>query len=289
MTSGAVQRYAEQHDIPYRLVNRQSLHSIDPGQLSADLLVAVSFGLFIPPIIIRGVPYSVNVHPSLLPKYRGPAPIHNALFNGDKQTGVSLQTISPDAFDKGIIFDQSTPVSIGEDQTLKELWEQLAQVGADMLVNCIRHRKYMNPKPVETLAESSYARPINKTIDWHTVTADQAVRLGRMFDPLTGAITLVDGRRKDIVVSGIHHRRMNENKLGPGSYYLARYAKTGDKKMVVVCEDKATVWVDRVKVSGRGWISGEDFVASSKERFWGSRFVPWRREFEDHDPKEFEY
>lgn len=58
--------------------------------------------------------------------------------------------------------------------------------------------------------------------------------------------------------------------------------------MVVVCSDGKTVFVEDIKVSGRNWISGLNFVATSDERFWGSKFVPWRKEFEDHDPEEFE-
>jgi methionyl-tRNA formyltransferase len=255
----------------------------------ADLLVAVSFGLFIPPNIIQAVPSSVNIHPSLLPKYRGPAPIHNAIYNGDENTGVSIQTISSEAFDKGIVFAQSQPLPIGENDTLTEIWDRLAEIGADMLVNCIRQKTYLNPTPIEPSKEASYARPINKTIDWHKVTADQAVQLGKIFDPRTGAVSLKDGHRKDIVVSGIHHRRRKETKLVPGSFFLTRYWQTGDPKMVVVCSDGETVWVDKVKVAGKTWTSSPDFVQSASHRFWGSRFVPWRREFEDHDPKEFEY
>jgi len=286
---GIIQEYAELNNIDYRLVNKKSILDTDPSSLSVDLLVAVSFGLFIPPDLIRAVPSSINVHPSLLPQYRGPAPIHNAIFNGDESTGVSIQTISPEAFDRGIVFAQSAPVPVGEEDTLTQLWDRLARIGADMLVDCIRKRTYLNPEPIEPTTKASYAGPINKSIDWHTMTADQAVRLGRILNPLTGAVAFKDGRRKDIVVSGIHHRDPGGGKLVPGSFFLARYWKTGDQRMVVACCDGTTVWVDKVKVGGKVWISGQDFVASASDRFWGNRFVPWRREFDDHDPKEFEY
>lgn len=269
-------------------MTKDSITKIDPTELNADLLIAVSFGLFVPPKLIRAVDSTINVHPSLLPRHRGPAPIHHAIASGDQQTGVSLQTLSPDGFDQGIIFDQSLPIDIEENELLTSLWDRLAIVGADMLVSSIRNRTYLNPQPIQTFTNPSYAGPIHKHVDWNITYADKILRLGRVHDPVTGAITLGEGRRIDILLNGIHPREQH-SKRPPGSYAVARDKETGETKMFVVCADGKTVWIDQVKVSGKNWISGVQFVASASDRFWASKFVPWRREFEDHDPKEFEY
>lgn len=254
-----------------------------------DLLIAVSFGLFIPSQIIEQVASTINVHPSLLPQYRGPAPIHNVIFNGDRHTGITLQTLSPHGFDKGIIFDQSYPIRIEDDETFTSLWTRLSSHASEMLLLCLQNQTYRKPKAVETFTKESYAGYIHKQINWYAFTAEQAVRLARLYDPITGVISLDDQKRIDVLVRGISFRQQGSGGKAPGTYFIARHALSGDKRMVVVCKDHQTVWVEQVKVSGKSWISGLDFVSSSSDRFWGGRFVPWRKEFEDHDPKEFEY
>lgn len=261
--------------------------NVDFGEI--DLLIAVSFGLFIPARIIEQVGSTINVHPSLLPQYRGPAPIHNAILNGDRHTGVTLQTLSPNGFDKGIIFDQSSPIRIEDDETFLSLWNRLSSHAAEMLVSSVRDQTYFKPTPVKTFTNESYAGFVHKQIDWWKTSADKAIRLGRLYDPITGVISLDDGTRIEVSVQGISLRQQGSGGKPPGTYFIARHVQSGDKKMVVVCSDRKTVWVEQVKVSGKSWISGLDFVSTSPDRFWGERFVPWRKEFEDHDPKEFQY
>lgn len=269
-------------------MSKESFTTFTPNLKDVNLLIAVSFGLFIPPRIIGAVENTINVHPSLLPQYRGPAPIHHAILNGDRHTGVTLQTLSPVGFDKGVIFDQSFPLLIEEDEQFSGLWNRLASVAADMLVSAVKNETYKNPKPFKTFTTESYAGFVHKQIDWNSTPGDKAIRLARIHDPITGAISLDNGRRVDILVQGISRRQQGSGGKPPGTYFIARHAQSGDKKMVVVCDNRETVWVEKVKVSGRNWISGLDFAGTSSERFWGGRFVPWRREFDDHDPKEFE-
>ena len=284
-----LQVYAEDHNLPFQTVTKETLNTFNLDHKDIDLLIAVSFGLFIPARILEQAGSTINVHPSLLPQYRGPAPIHHAILNGDRHTGVTLQTLSPKGFDKGIIFDQSYPLAIEEDEQFSSLWNRLASLAADMLVSSLRNQTYIQPKPVKTFTEESYAGYIHKQIDWYTTSADKAVRLGRIHHPITGAISLDDGKRVDVLVQGISQRQQGPGGKPPGTYFIARHAQSGDKKMVVVCANRETVWIEKVKVSGKTWITGLDFASTSSDRFWGGKFVPWRKEFEDHDPKEFEY
>src|SRR6202011_5606413 len=208
--------------------------------------------------------------------------------NGDKHTGVSIQTLSPEAFDQGIVFDQSYAIAIEDDEPFISLWDRLATIGADMLQSCVRNRTFRDPKPIDTFTIPSWAGYIHKQIDWNNVSAEQAVRAARVHDPVTGAITLDEEKRVDVILQGLSLRQQNAKKV-PGTYFLARHALTGDKKMVVVCQNHKTVWVEKVKVAGKTWISGYEFVTSATQRFWGSQFVPWRKEFKDHSPEEFKY
>lgn len=79
----------------------------------------------------------LNVHASLLPKYRGASPIIYALRNGEKETGVTVMRIRPKKFDVGEILTNQR-VAVSEDVMMPELYTQLAEVGADLLVNCIK-------------------------------------------------------------------------------------------------------------------------------------------------------
>lgn len=265
------------------------MFSLKPPSYGFDLVIAVSFGVFIPPRLLQSIPHSINVHPSLLPQYRGAAPIHHAILNGDRHTGVTLQTISPHGFDRGIIFDQSFAIAIEENEKFWDLWDRLANIGADMLVESIRKRSYVNPQPTQTFTEESSAPKVETTIDWHGASADRVERLSRFGSPVTGAIDINTAKRTLIHIRGISHRQQQAGKRRPGEYFLARERVSGEKKMVVVCADRNTIFVDKVKVSGKQWISGAQFVESSPSRFWNSRFVPWRHEYDEHDPREYRY
>lgn len=156
-----------------------------------NLIVAVSFGLLIPMRIINGAAYGgLNVHPSMLPDLRGPAPIQWAIIRGLSHTGVSVQTLHPTKFDGGIVLDQ-TPypgMKIPRKDTISipDLTEILARLGADLLVNAIRNKLYVPPYEVvpPTLSETevTLAPRINLTtrsIDFQTMSRDAILRRNR--------------------------------------------------------------------------------------------------------------
>ncbi len=105
-------------------------------KLEDPIGVLVSYGKIIPRHIIDLFPQGIiNVHPSLLPKYRGPSPIESAILHGDSQTGVSIMKIATD-MDAGPIFYQ-TSLSLSGTETKLELYETLGKMGAEMLVEIL--------------------------------------------------------------------------------------------------------------------------------------------------------
>jgi methionyl-tRNA formyltransferase len=118
-----------------------------------DVVIAVSFGLLVPPRILNYAQYGgLNVHPSLLPDLRGPAPIEHAILKRRQYTGVSVQTLHPRHFDQGTILAQ-TPMP-GHEIRLpphgilgmaKNLEQELAMVGAEMLVDVLKQRRFVLP------------------------------------------------------------------------------------------------------------------------------------------------
>merc|ERR1712115_237098 len=113
----------------------------DPGVIAEqefDLGVVASFGRLLPASLISAFPLGmVNVHGSLLPRWRGAAPVIHALANGDQTTGVTIMRVRPKKFDIGEVFAMRE-VEIGESVRRIELTEQLARVGAELLTEVLR-------------------------------------------------------------------------------------------------------------------------------------------------------
>lgn len=129
-----------------------------------NLVIAVSYGRLIPGDFLSKLKYGgLNVHPSLLPKYRGAAPLHAALLNRDKFTGVSLQTLHPTKFDQGLVLFQTPEIPLIETETLSSLTEKLAPLGAEGLLKVISEKLYENPIQhaiVNTEYKKSYTRKV---------------------------------------------------------------------------------------------------------------------------------
>uniref|UniRef100_K3X1H3 Methionyl-tRNA formyltransferase, mitochondrial n=1 Tax=Globisporangium ultimum (strain ATCC 200006 / CBS 805.95 / DAOM BR144) TaxID=431595 RepID=K3X1H3_GLOUD len=110
-----------------------------PTQAAYDVGVVVSFGYFLHPHLLANLAHgAINMHPSLLPKYRGPAPIHHALLNGDATTGVSVIEIDPRAFDVGRILLQKE-FAIPPEIQCNELSQRLASFGAECVLETLQH------------------------------------------------------------------------------------------------------------------------------------------------------
>jgi methionyl-tRNA formyltransferase len=117
--------------------------------VSINLVIAVSFGLLVPSRILNHAQYGgLNVHPSLLPDLRGPAPLEHAILKRRAHTGVSIQTLHPKHFDQGTILAQTPApgLAIPQGSTAHELLEkQLAQIGAEMLIDVLKSSKFVPP------------------------------------------------------------------------------------------------------------------------------------------------
>jgi len=172
-----------------------------PGDF--DLGVVVSFGYFIPKRVIESFKHGMlNVHPSLLPKYRGAAPIQHALINGDDKIGMSIIDIHPDRLDAGKIRRQAVfPLNGVENYSM--LVEPLGMMGAQLLVDVINDiaRGVVNPgmdQPITTDPNIPRAPKIPKSrghIHWET---DHAVQLSNLWRGLNGFLpvfTFFNGKR----------------------------------------------------------------------------------------------
>ena len=118
---------------------------------ATNLIVAVSFGLFVPPRLLHAAKYGgLNVHPSLLPNYHGPAPLQHLLLDGIQTTGVSLQTLDDKAFDKGVVLAREVLLWDGLKRmprgvTLPQLRDKAGAAGAALLVDGLRRGLHVPP------------------------------------------------------------------------------------------------------------------------------------------------
>ena len=166
-------------------------HSVDDVVgVGADLGVVVAFGQLIKPHVLDVVPM-VNLHFSLLPRWRGAAPVERALLAGDSETGVCLMQLE-EGLDTGPVY-RSVVVPIGPTITADELRRELVDVGTSMLVEELRAGL---SEPTPQVGEATYAaklKPEELRIDWakSPVEIDRLVRLG-------GAWTTLHGKRLKI-------------------------------------------------------------------------------------------
>lgn len=166
-------------------------------EINPDVICVVAYGKIIPKEILEIPKYGlVNVHPSLLPKYRGPAPIQWAILNGDKETGVSTMYLD-EGMDSGDIILQ-TKVNIDKNETSGELWDRLSKIGADLLVKTLEkienktapRTKQGNEFTIAPMLEKSQAK-----IDWKNKTAEEIKNLVRGLNPIMGAYATLNQKK----------------------------------------------------------------------------------------------
>ena len=165
--------------------------------LDADVMIVVAYGLLLPQEVLD-LPRAgcVNVHASLLPRWRGAAPVQAAILAGDEQTGVCLMSITA-GLDCGPVFSNTT-LQIGGDETAGELHDRLADAGGALLVQDLRRIVDGELEAVsQDEARATYAHKIkteDARIDWQR-PADELARLVRAYNPVPGAFFMLDDQR----------------------------------------------------------------------------------------------
>lgn len=165
--------------------------------LNPDIICVVAYGKYIPKVYINLCKYEpVNVHPSLLPKYRGSSPIQWAVLNGDKETGCSTMYISP-KMDAGDIILQEK-IEIEEYETTGELWDRLSSLGAKLLVETLaRLEDGTAPRNSqgEEYTETSMITKEMAKINWNEISSEKLKNLVRGLNPFLGAYSLLNGKK----------------------------------------------------------------------------------------------
>ena len=166
-------------------------------KLEPDVICVVAYGKILPSEILE-IPKlgCINVHASLLPKYRGAAPIQWAVLNGDKTTGVTTMYMDVGMDTGDMILKQE--VEIGENETTGELWDRLSIIGADLLVKTLDQIEKGTAPRIKQSDDFTMAPMLNKEIskiDWKEKTAKQIKNLVRGLNPIMGAYSYLNGKK----------------------------------------------------------------------------------------------
>lgn len=184
-----VQARAEALGIPVR--HPKSLRTpeaqADFAALNADVAVVVAYGLILPQVVLDAPRHGcLNIHASLLPRWRGAAPIHRAIMAGDSETGVCIMQMEA-GLDTGPVLLRAA-VAIRESETTADLQDRLSVLGAGLIVRALAQLPDLVPEPQPDLGVT-YARKIDKAearVDW-TLSATQIALMIRGLSPFPGA------------------------------------------------------------------------------------------------------
>lgn len=166
-------------------------------EMNPDVICVVAYGRILPKEILDIPKYGcINVHPSLLPKYRGSAPIQWAILNGDEKTGVTTMYLDEEMDSGDIILKEE--VEIDKDETSGELWDRLSKIGADLLVQTLEQIENGTAPREKQGEEFTIAPMLEKSqakIDWENKTAREIKNLVRGLNPIMGAYSELNGKK----------------------------------------------------------------------------------------------
>lgn len=218
--------------------------------LGADGIVTAAFGQFLPTKLLDSVDFAVNVHASLLPKYRGGAPIHYAIINGEEEAGVTIMEMVKKMDAGDMIAKASTPIT--DDDNVGTMFEKLAVIGRDLLLKTLPDYIAGNIKP-EPQDESKATfspniTPEEERIDWNKSARDVFNHIRGLY-PWPVAHTLLDSKRFKIY----------EATLAEGHGKPGEIIEKG-KKSLVVATGNGAISLKTVQPAGKPRMSIVDFL-----------------------------
>jgi methionyl-tRNA formyltransferase len=245
----AVARWAEEKGLrthkPPSLKTREAIIPIEA--CSPDVMVVAAYGLLLPAHVLNIPRHGcLNIHASLLPRWRGAAPIQRALLAGDRETGISIMQMD-EGLDTGPVLLEERH-AIGDRDTAQTLTDALADLGARAIVNALANLPQLSAQPQDS-SRATYASKITKAeaeIDWSRTSAqiDQQVRA---FNPVPGAETRMGG----------HAFKIWSAKPAEGSGQAGKVLYSRNSRFLVACGRGALEVLEIQRSSGRRMPIGE--------------------------------
>ncbi len=230
LTKSPVHEFAEAHQIPVRTPKtlRNEEAQAELRALNADISVVAAYGLILPQAVIDAFPMGcINIHGSLLPRWRGAAPIQRAIEAGDKESGITIMKVV-EKLDAGDMLLKGS-VAITAETTGETLHDDMADLGAKLIVEALDNWQTLQAE-VQDEALVTYATKIDKAeskLDF-SQSAEILERKIRAFNPYPAVFFEYGGERYKILRAVVVEANGN-----PGQIL------TGDEKLVIACGDKA--------------------------------------------------
>ena len=226
------------------------LKNIDP-----DLILVVAYGLLLPKDILELPKFGcVNIHASLLPRWRGASPMEHAIMSGDKNIGVSYMEMSQ-GLDEGPVYEMHE-CSLEQNDTLSTVEERFIQLSEKKLVSFLDNLESGTIKhQAQDETKATFSPKIDKRllqIDWQGNSSREIIRKINALSSKYGTHTFLGGKRIKI------HRAQNfesDVNLDPG------YISIKDDQLVVFCKDASAILIEQVQMEGKNIVSGKDFIA----------------------------
>lgn len=253
--TSAVEALAEKHRIP--IIRVQTKHDLAEAvyQLESTTAVLAAFGMIInKDVLTKFSGGIVNIHPSMLPKYRGSTPIESAILNGDGQTGVSLMRLE-EKMDSGPIYAQEALHLTGV-ESKADLTAKLSQIGARLLTTILPSIIDGSLKPYsQDESKTSYTPMLSKdlsVIDWGQ-SAASIERQIRAYIDWPGSKTSINN--VSVIITKAHPAPGGADNTEPGTPRVDLDTKT----IAIDCMD-SVLCIDSLKPSGKGEMSAADFI-----------------------------
>ena len=237
---------------PTSLKDESILRSLKSNK--PDLMLVVAYGLLIPKEVLDIAEMGcVNVHASILPRWRGAAPMEYSIYSGDSESGISYMRMN-EGLDEGPILEIHK-CKIEKEDDLGSLESKFVELSKKSLLNFLK--KFEKGELKETPQENSkatFAPKINsdfQKIDWSRVSSEIEQKI-RALNPKYGAFTFLGNKRVKIYKSSPAE---NTSKLSPGSIDISE-----DGKLLVGCSEETAIKIDTVQMEGKSVVQSEEFV-----------------------------
>ena len=250
----SIQKFSEKNNLPVR--NPENLNNDEEynfiKSLSADIAVVIAYGKLIPKNILKTTKHGfINIHASLLPKWRGAAPIQRAIINGDKKTGVSIMKIE-EKLDSGPVL-ASKELALDQNATYGEIQKKLSVIGSDLLIESLKNIENGKAKFIDQIhSNSTYAKKIDKNetkINWR-LDANKVIAYIHGLSPNPGAWFEYENERFKVL-------RANKSAASgnPGTLL--------DENLIIACKSDS-IQILEIQRQGKNKQITKDFLLGKK-------------------------
>ena len=250
-----VKKIAVKYNIPFLQPDNLKIHQSTKGfleNINAEIAIVAAYGLILPISILSVFPLGcLNIHPSLLPKYRGPSPVSTSILNGDNITGVTIIKLG-EGIDNGPILDQKK-VAIEQNEKCDNLTNRLFNISSSMMLEVLtglEENRITEKKQSDK--DATYTKKLERSdglINW-TDSANQISAMLRAYHPWPGTYTILNGKKLKIIESEISTGQIIQN-IVPGEVFVGKdvFVGTGD----------GTIKLIKVKPEGKKAMSAKEF------------------------------